>query len=232
MRGDGQMAVCAAVIGAGRMGSVVAARLPRDTRKIIYDKDGHKAEQLAAQIDGKWAKSLEEASQAELILIVLPAPAVNEVIERILETVKEGTIILNMATAAHLEPGLRQKRQHVYIYDAKIIGHAASISRGEPGIIVINCYDSERFALLKEQLAGFYKVEQGDSDLVERINTLSSTEGIKAAVSLRQELRNLQAPEEWINVAIRTVCAGTMKSFAEDDLGHFARELVKQLEGS
>ena len=53
-------------------------------------------------------------------------------------------------------------------------------------------------------------------------------------MGLRKKLSTLDVPDdwpnEWIDVAIRTVCAGTMKSFTENDLGHFARELVNQLE--
>jgi hypothetical protein len=65
---------------------------------------------------------------------------------------------------------------------------------------------------------------------VETINSLASSEGIKAAVAIRKKLQTLNVDNDWINVAIRTVCAGTMKAFTEDDLGHFARELVRKLE--
>jgi len=47
---------------------------------------------------------------------------------------------------------------------------------------------------------------------------------------VRKKLVALNIPDEWIDVAIRTVCAGTMKSYTENDLGHFALELVKKLE--
>ena len=65
---------------------------------------------------------------------------------------------------------------------------------------------------------------------MEKINKIGSTEGIKAAVKVRKKLSELDVPEEWMHVAIRTVCAGTMKSFTENDLGHFALELVKRIE--
>lgn len=47
---------------------------------------------------------------------------------------------------------------------------------------------------------------------------------------MRKKLAALNVPDEWIDVAIRTVCAGTMKSYTENDLGHFALELVRKLE--
>ena len=105
-----------------------------------------------------------------------------------------------------------------------------SISWGEPGIVVVDCNDKRRFNFIKDQLPGFHKVVQGEASLVERINKIGSTEGIKAAVSVRKKLAALNVPDEWIDVAIRTVCAGTMRSYTENDLGHFALELVRKLE--
>ena len=46
------MTICAAVVGAGRMGSVVAERLPKSTKKIIIDIDLEKARRLAGKVDG------------------------------------------------------------------------------------------------------------------------------------------------------------------------------------
>jgi hypothetical protein len=224
------MPICTAVVGAGRMGTVMAAQLPVDTKKIIIDIDLEKARLLARQVGAIPSDRLESAGDADLVAVVLPTPVVNETVYKLLDVVKGGGIILNMATTAHIDPSLFEKNKKVTIVDAKIIGHAKSITKGEPGIIVVNSGDESVFGLIKDQLPGFHKVVQGDSDLVERINRVGSTEGIKAAVKVRNKLLKLDIPDEWINVAIRTVCAGTAKSFAENDLGHFALELVKKLE--
>ena len=224
------MSFCVAVVGAGRMGSVVAGQLPDSTKKIIIDIDPDKASRLAETVGGISSGSLETANQADLVAVVLPTPAVNETVDKLLDVVQKGTIILNMATTAHIDPAIMNNKKEIWVVDAKIIGHAMSISRGEPGIVVVDCDDSSRFHLIREQLPGFHKVVQGNADLVERINKIGSTEGIKAAVKVRKKLSALKVPEDWMHVAIRTVCAGTMKSFTENDLGHFALELVKKIE--
>ena len=224
------MSICMAVVGAGRMGSVVAGQLPKRTKKIIIDIDPEKASRLAETVEGVPSDSLESANRADLAAVVLPTPVVNETVEKLLNVVQRGTIILNMATTAHIDPAILKNKKEIWIVDAKIIGHAMSISRGEPGIVVVDCDDASRFDLIREQLPGFHKVVRGDAGLVEKINKIGSTEGIKAAVKVRKKLSELDVPEEWMHVAIRTVCAGTMKSFTENDLGHFALELVKKIE--
>ena len=224
------MSICMAVVGAGRMGSVVAAKLPKRTQKIIIDMDFSKACRLADKVEGIPSDSLESAGKADLVAVVLPTPVVNETVDKLLNIAKKGAIILNMATAAHIDPVFIEKRKEISIVDAKILGHAMSISRGEPGIIVVKCNDESKFNLIKDQLAGFYQVVQGEADLVEKINKIGSTEGIRAAVAVRKQLLELNVPYKWIDVAIRTVCAGTMKSFVENDLGHFALELAKNMD--
>ena len=224
------MSICMAVVGAGRMGSVVAGQLPKSTNKIIIDIDPEKASRLAETVGGMPSDSLESANKADLVAVVLPTPVVNETVEKLLNVVQKGTIILNMATTAHIDSAFLKNKKEIWIVDAKIIGHAMSISRGEPGIVVVDCDDASRFDFIREQLSGFHKVMRGDAGLVERINKIGSTEGIKAAVKVRKKLSELDVPEEWMHVAIRTVCAGTMKSFTENDLGHFALDLVKKIE--
>ncbi len=224
------MSITVAVIGAGRMGSVVSRQLPPDTKKIIIDTDLAKASELARSVGGSSSSALEYARDADLIALVLPAPAVNETVEKLQALVKKGAVIMNMATTAQIDPVILAKNPEVLIVDAKIIGHAQSISHGEPGIIVVKTENAEVLALIQSQLTGFTDVVQGDADLVPVINTIGSAEGIKAAVSIRKQLRAMDIPDAWIHVAIRTVCAGTMKSFTENDLGHFARELLRTLE--
>ena len=60
------MSICVAVVGAGRMGTVVAKQLPKRTQKIIIDIDLEKADQLAERVAGISSDSLESAGSADL----------------------------------------------------------------------------------------------------------------------------------------------------------------------
>jgi hypothetical protein len=212
------------------MGSVVAEKIHRDCEKIIIDIDFDKAKRLAKKVEGKASFTLESAREADLVAVVLPTPAVNEAVVKLTNFLKKGAIILNMATTANIESDIIEKNKDILIIDAKVIGHALSISRGEPCIIVLKCNDEAINIFIKEHLAGFDKVLMGDAEIVPKINKTASMEGIRAAVSVRKQLSELNVPKEWIDVALRTVCAGTIKAFVENDLGHFALELVKKLE--
>jgi len=130
------MSICVAVVGAGRMGTVVAKQLPKRTQKIIIDIDLEKADRLAEIVAGISSDSLESAGSSDLVAVVLPTPVVSETVGKLLNIVKEGSIILNMATTARIDDAVLKKNKDISIIDAKIIGHAMSISRGEPGLIL------------------------------------------------------------------------------------------------
>ena len=103
-------------------------------------------------------------------------------------------------------------------------------SNGEPGIVVVECDNSDKLGLIKEQLSGVFKVIRGKTELVEVINKIAVMEGINAAVAAREKLSELDLPKEWIDVAINTVCAGMIKAFVKNDLGPFAENLVQRAE--
>jgi 6-phosphogluconate dehydrogenase (decarboxylating) len=219
-----------ALIGAGRMGSVVAKQLPEETRKIIIDTETEKAKLLADKVGGTFSSSYDAVSDADLIAIVLPAPAVNATVEMLIGLAKTGAVIINMSTSANIDPIIKSKDPTLQIIDTKIIGHATSMSKGEPGIVVVETQDEAAFNMIKSQLPGFQQVARGNADLVPTINEIGTVEAIRIAVNVRKQLRTLNIPEEWITVVIKTICAGVVKSFAENDLGNFALELVRKLE--
>jgi hypothetical protein len=225
------MRFCTAVIGAGRMGSVIAAQLPRSSRRIIIDIDLQRAVTVARRVGGKASDTLRSAADADLAAVVLPAAMTEGIVAQLVDLAKPGAMILNMATAARIDPAIRGKREDIMVVDAKIIGHAGSITEGEAAMVVVDSDDEAAMGRIRRQLPGFRRVVAGEARWVEEINRVASTEGIRAAVRIRQQLSRREIPDEWIDTAIRAVCAGTLKAFVENDLGDFARTLARKIEG-
>lgn len=219
-----------AVVGAGRMGSIVAGQLPDDVEKRIIDTDLQKAEAVAAACGAKAYEKMSAASDADIIALVLPTPAIPVAAKAAAEIAKDGAVILNMATNGTVPKELKEAKPALHFVDAKIIGHANSMRLGAPCFVVVNTKSEAEFEKIKHVLPGYKKVLMGDSDLVPLINTVGSTEGIRAAVQCRKLLKQYNVPKDWEDIVIYTVCAGTMRSYVEGDLGEFARKLADKLE--
>lgn len=219
-----------ALIGAGRMGTFFGNQMPTDARKIVIDTDEDKARRLAGEIGAAFDTSLSAAGEADVIAIVLPGPAVNPVAAQLGPIAKNGAIIMNMATEGVIGEETKRAYPAVHFVDSKIIGHARSMVLGAPGYVVVNTEDDDVLQKVAYCLPGYAKVVKGDSSIVPRINKIGSGEGIRAAVSVRKLLKQYNIPKEWEDIVIYTVCAGTMRSYVEGDLGEFARKLADQLE--
>lgn len=224
------MKLTAAIFGAGRMGSFVGRQLPQDVKKIIIDTDEGKARELASLVGGSYFLSPQGAAEADVIALVLPAPAISQASRSLLEYAKKDAVIINMATNGKVPEEIKRERPDLHFVDAKIIGHAGAMSAGAPSYVVVNTGDPAVFEKIAYLLPGYTKVVMGDSDLVPELNTIGSTEGIRAAVEVRKQLKKYRIPKDWEDIVIYTVCAGTMRAYVEDDLGGFGRALADKLE--
>lgn len=224
------MNLTVAVIGAGRMGSIVGKQLPNMFNKIVIDHNRKKAQSLGDDISGIYSEDLKAAHKADVIAVVLPTSAVASTMAKLAEIAKDDAIILNMATSAIVDPAIVSKTPHLNFVEAKIIGHAASMEQGSPCYVILNTPDEAILATVQQVLPGYEKVIQGDVELVPLINSIGSKEGIRAAIEVRKQLRQYHIPKEWEDIVIYTVCAGTMRSYVKNDLGHFARKLADELE--
>lgn len=218
-----------AVIGLGRMGALVAQRLPQSVEKLLIDRDPERAEAAAGQFGGT-AAAPAGAAEADVLLFVLPAEATADAVAEAAAIVKPGALLVNMATNGAIPPGLAEGRPDASFVEAKIIGHAGAMRAGAQGIVVAGVGDGAVLDTLRFLLSGLGRVEPGDPALVPLVNTVGSSEGIRAAVGCRKQLAALRVPEEWADTVISVVCAGTMAAYVADDLGGFARALADRLE--
>lgn len=220
-----------AVIGAGRMGSVVGRQLPDDVEKLIIDTDEEKAMVLAHEIGGSFASTLFAAKVADMIAVILPTPEINSVIDQLIGIAKNGAIIMNMATNSIVDQKVIEKNNNkIHIVDTKIIGHAMSMSHGSPAYVVVKTEDQVIFERIQHILPKFKKVLMGNANIISDIVKIGSTEGIRAAITVRKLLKPYNIPKDWEDIVIYTVCAGTMRSYVENDLGHFAKQLAEKLD--
>jgi len=219
-----------AIIGAGRMGEFVAKQMPGEIEKHIVDTSLEKAKALAEAVGGSYSTDISDSPDIQAAAIVLPASAVAQMSKKLAENVPAGCVIMNLATSGVIPDEVISANPGIVFVDCKIIGHATSIKQGAPSIVVVNTEDEPTLNTCRMLLSGYGKVVSGDSGLVEKINTIGSKEGIRAAVRVRKELQAMGIPEDWQDVVIYTVCAGTIRSYIEKDLGHFALELAEKLE--
>ena len=137
--------------------------------------------------------------------------------------------MLNVATKGIVDPELIAKYPKLNFVDGKIIGSAIGIQRGLPGYMVVKTEEQWIYDMVKRILPGFKDVVQGNADLVPKINSIGSKEGIRAAVIMQKQLEQYDIPKEWEDMVIGCVAIGTMMAYMDNILGHFAAELAEKI---
>ena len=211
------------------MGSFFAHQLPPGTRCLVHSRTAAKARSLADAVNGGRCTSIADLAPAGLVAVAVPAAEVAAVIDDLLRVVDDGTIVLNMATAARVPDHQRSVRPDVHLVEAKVVGHAGTLALGVPGLVVVDGPDHV-FGTVAACLPGFGRVVRGDASLVETVNRIGSKEAARAVVAIRRGLADANVPEGWFEPAIRNVASGTVRAIAEDDIGHFLRSVLDNLE--
>lgn len=217
-----------AVLGTGRMGQVLAERLKCKHQVKLFDADGQTLSKACGLLELPACENLAEVDVDAFILAV-PDTEVSACFA-LLSQRKKPAVVFSVATNVSREQLNKMVSPQVQGHNVKIIGHAGEMARGANPLIVIDQGEAELVALAVEIFATVGKTMTADADAVGTINSIATTEALKAAVSLERALceSGIDDPEI-LRCAVSHVAPGVMRAFAEDDLGPFARGIVCRL---
>ena len=221
------------VLGCGKMGSVVAKKLPDDVNKIIVDRNQEKLEALSKSIHCKYSTSIDILADADIVAVILPESEVNKNVESICEIAKDKAIILNMSTNGAVDDLIKQKYKSINIVETKIIGQSSMIEKFKaPSAIVIGSEDEDIVEKIKYIFKDFSYVESGDVEKVPLAVQTATRQAIITCMDLKEKLNDLDVDTSWQEALFKCVLNGTIGSFMDDTLGPFARKIVKEIEDS
>ena len=214
------------LVGIGRMGSVLATILADHCELYLFDKNTTRMNLVAEGLSASVANDLKEIAKIKLIVLALPDREVITCIKEFNQLNKPITV-MNIATNVGQHTLNSIAASHVKCISVKFIGHAGEMAFGERPVIIVNQTPKELVPIAVDVFQLIGQVIVGDADVVQKINTIAARKAIEAAVSIERELKDNKVTDpEIIKSAIRQVGAGIMRSYADDNLGPFAQEIV------
>jgi len=217
------------LIGVGRMGKVLTDKIAGHVNLKIFDRDNSRLQMVARERGVFAASSVEELVDLGTIILVVPDREVVSLIKgfnrlgRPLNVINVATNVAQHLLAATALP-------HVKCIGAKFIAQAGEMAQGAEPVIIVDERPPELAALVREILAPAGKIVFGQSDCAAYINTQVAEKALTAAVQIEETLRcQPYVDDAVIKSAIHQVAAGILKAYANDDLGPFAREVVRAI---
>lgn len=218
------------IVGIGRMGRVLAVRLAGVADLILFDVNTDQLVKVAAATGAKVGNSLEETAVGDAVILALPDREVIDCIKEFNQVRRSPITVINVATNVAQSVLEHSAAPHVRCTSAKFIGHAGEMAAGARPVIIVHEKPEELVPLTTEVFAHVGDVIVGNSDLVTTINTVAAEKAIEAAVLIEESLRMKGFSDPAISKsAVGQVAAGIVKAYAADNLGPFAREIVRSV---
>ncbi len=215
------------IIGVGRMGRELARRLKDHIELTIFDRDAAFLATVANEFAIPAAASIDEVAAVGTVILAVPDPEVINCIKDFNQRPAPLTVI-NIATNVAQHVLEEAAAPHVRCIGVKFVGHAGEMSLGLDPVVIVN----ERPAALVDTAKAIFgpvgQVVVGKADTVSAINTAAAEKALEAAVYIEEALRQQGITDPAIvKSAIRQVAAGVLKAYADQDLGPFARQIVR-----
>lgn len=217
------------IIGVGRMGQQLAKAFADKCTLWLYDKDRQKAAAVTEELGVKHA-CFQDLFSLEILIMALPTPVMPQMCRELAPHMKEGQILVNVATTQPKKPLIEIIGSRATVISAKVIGHAYEIASGEEPTIIVDGDDAPAVKKVEDLFIHFGRVETAPEELVAKLNTIASGEGIKAAYIIKKRMEQEGIPLKYWETAVRNVAAGTMKAFASGDAGPFAQQVIEEME--
>ncbi|NLU09856.1 MAG: NAD(P)-binding domain-containing protein [Tepidanaerobacter acetatoxydans] len=218
-----------AIIGTGRMGSLIARKISPNYNMVLVDKNLRQCGSLAKEVNGLATSEYSMLSCSNYIIVALPANVIPEILKEIKPFIAKEQILINISTDTE-KSVFEPIKSLCKLASAKIIGHAQHMAAtGELPLILIDGDDLDTCNKVAEIFSKIGCICYGDENIVKKVNNIASEEGIKAALNIKKRLEEINMPLEYLSFAIRNVACGTMNAYALGDMGSFAQKIIDKL---
>ena len=215
------------VVGAGRMGLALAARIGLDREPVVVSRRAGRLELADGRVIPVGADPAALCDCA-VVLLAVPADEIAAALAWVRPQLAAGALVVNPATelaTSELDgTGLR-------LVGCKIVGQSGQIESGVPAALVVDgASDAER-AVLADVLRRVGTVLDAPESLVARVNGLVARRMITAQLDLARELDRLGVPPGARDAAIGNLAVGVWQAVAAGNTGPYLTKIVEELTG-
>lgn len=217
------------LVGVGRMGRVLAGRMKEYAEVCVFDRDPERLAVIAGELDVPVAAGIDELADIGIVILAVPDREVVSLIKDF-NLIQKPLVVINIATNVAQIVLEETALKHVRCTGVKLIGHAGEVAMGQRPVIIVNDKPGDLVPLAQQLFEPIGDIIVGKSDSVTAINTIAAQKALEAAVNIEETLINGGVTDSnVIKSAIRQVASGIMKAYTNDDLGPFAREIVRAI---
>ncbi|MET3696702.1 6-phosphogluconate dehydrogenase-like protein [Bacillus oleivorans] len=217
------------LVGLGKLGTAMMTHWNKNHIKIgIYHPSKAKVQDFVEQFPNSYSLTENELRYLDILLLALPAP---NVIPFISQTyTKENppsTKIINMATALDTKE-IKSKFPSLNVLGVKYMGHARDLMEHGNGLFITEYTLPEQIEDLFQFLG---EIKNDHESCLTEVNKLATYLAVQAAINIESEFAKKGYSPEYVNRALTSIAPEVIRGYCEGSLGHFAKEIVKEIKG-
>lgn len=216
------------VYGAGRMGLALLNYFLKSEKVYLYNRDPVKGKKAAEERGVPFLPLPQVLKEVDVILLALPGEVVPQVIKEISSFINPNTVILDIATASKKEKVRPFLRDDISLVGVKFVSSYHELASNP--VIIMDADDEKGRKVATYLFSQLGQLMEGEGGLVETINSIASRRAIEACLTIKRDLEEGGINHEKIvKSALSSVAAGTIKAFANKELGTFGLRCLERL---
>ncbi|WP_394232979.1 NAD(P)-binding domain-containing protein [Niallia oryzisoli] len=219
------------LVGIGKLGTALVRQWNQKSKAIgLYHPNTTKLEQFSSSYKNSYPVTKSELGNLDVIILALSASDIIPFISNLLEEniSLKNTQVVNMATALSTRD-IQQKFPSLNVIGVKYMGHSRDLFENGEALFI-----SE--TKLSGQIKGYFesigKIKNDSEERLIQVNKLATYYAAKAAIEIESAFAEKGLSSEYATRALTSIAPEVIRSYSNGTLGHFAKEIVKELKGS
>jgi hypothetical protein len=217
------------LVGIGKLGNAMMQHWNKNNLSIgIYHPSITKAELFLQQFKNGYILTGKEFTELDVLILALPAKEVIPFISNLMtkDNSFTPTVIVNMATALNTEE-IKNKFPSLNVLGVKYMGHGRDLLEHGNGLFITESSLPKGIEQLFQHL-GQVKIDR--EDCLIQVNRLATYYALKTAINIENEFTQKGFSPDYIKRALTSIAPEVIRSYSEGSLGHFAKEIVKDIQ--
>lgn len=216
------------LVGLGKLGTAMLTHWHQQRISIgLYHPNRTKAEQCVQHYQTSYLLKEEDLSELDVLILALPAMEVIPFISRlnIQSKTQHLPYIINMATNLSTFD-IRNMYSTLNVHGIKYMGHARDLLKHGNGLFIS---ETVLPPIVEEYFNFLGKIVVDSEDCLTQVNKIATFYALKTAIDLENEFAKKGLPTEYLQRALTSLAPEVIRSYGEGSLGHFAKEIVKEI---
>lgn len=217
------------LVGIGKLGKALMTNWDKKGIVIeVYHPVKTKAEHFLQSFQKSLFLTENELRHVDVLVLALPAMEVIPFISALkLQSHTQHTpTVINMATNLPTND-IMIKFPDINIYGVKYMGHWKDLLEHGNGVFITESALPTNIAELFEVLG---KVKIDSESCLTEVNKLATYFALKTAINIETEFAKRGLSPEYLKRALTSLAPEVIRSYSEGSLGHFAKEIVKEIQ--